>query len=102
VSDDDSVWTIGDVDTCPRCGADADDLTENSDGSVSCSECADSVLVERRRVRRAVDAIESEASSHGSNYAAGMRLARMLTEQELLGLTRVDEDLSRYSASPEE
>jgi len=98
---EDSVWTIGDVDTCPRCGSDTDELEENSDGSVSCPECADSVLVDRRRVRRVVDSIESEASSHGSNYAAGMRRARMIAESEMLDIVRVEEDLASYSATEE-
>lgn len=93
---------MSDVDTCPRCGADVDDLEENSDGSVSCPECADSVLIESRRVRRVVQEIEREAASHGSNYASGMRLARLITEEGLLGHTRVDEDLSRYSGDDEE
>jgi len=35
-------------------------------------------------VRRALSAVEAEASTHGANYASGMRNARRILEQDLL------------------
>lgn len=35
-------------------------------------------------VRKALSAVEGEASNHGANYASGMRNARRILEQELL------------------
>lgn len=85
-------------DSCPACGSDdPDGLRELDDGRVRCSACIDSVLIEERRVRRTIDKIGREASTHGSNYAAGMRQARAIAEQDLLGIMR-DASASTYRA----
>lgn len=95
--DPNDIWEM-----CPGCGAEhtAGSLRRDEQGRVRCPECVDGVLVETGRVRRVVDKIESEASSHGSNYAAGMRRARMMAEVELLGITR-EEDAGRFSTTDE-
>lgn len=36
-------------------------------------------------IREALSKAEAEASNHGANYAAGMRLTRTIVEQDLLG-----------------
>jgi len=84
---------------CPGCGSeDTQTLRRDEQGRVRCSLCADSVLLEARRIRRVSEAIELEASSHGSNYASGMRLARTIAEDELLAELRSAEGRSsRYT-----
>lgn len=41
-------------------------------------------------IRRALERVEREASTHGSNYASGMRNGRRILEQELREARRAD------------
>lgn len=51
----------------------------------------DEVTITKEQVRRIRSKIDNEASSHGSNYACGMRLAGSIAESELLDLFKEDE-----------
>lgn len=47
--------------------------------------------VREEEVRAALDAVDAAASTHGANYGSGMRQARAIVEQRLLG-SREDDD----------
>lgn len=52
-------------------------------------------MISERDVRRVSGEIEREATTHLSEYAAGMRLARSIMEEELLGDAGGEEEPER-------
>jgi hypothetical protein len=44
-----------------------------------------SETIEIETIRSALSKVDREAANHGADYASGMRNARLILEQELLG-----------------
>jgi DNA-directed RNA polymerase subunit RPC12/RpoP len=70
---------------CYRCSRTVElGEVDYSGPKVTCPNCKNEILFSESDIRRALDKVDVEASDHGQNYAAGMRLARQIIEKELI------------------
>jgi len=77
---------------CPRCGRTVVIGEIDFSGEfINCLDCEDKVLLSSLDIRQVLQRVEGKASNHGSNYSAGMRLARHLIEEELLEEVKSDD-----------